>query len=103
MSEWTLRRLLGALRPLNMTRERSESSRPHDSLRVHFAELEFGIVLPRSNSRAEAVSEGNLSLTPLTSAGIGVRASAPWLEHKGCFLFKTVATRNLYRRMTQCM
>ena len=66
MPEWTLQRLLGALRPLSMTRESSECSRPHDSLRIHFAELEFGIVLPRSNSRAEAISEGNLSLTPLT-------------------------------------
>ena len=64
MPEWTLQRLLGALRPLNMTRERSESSRPHDSLRIHFAELEFGMVFHRSNSGAEAVSEGNLPLTP---------------------------------------
>ena len=61
MPEWTLRRLLGALRPLNMTRESSEFSRPHDSLRIHFAELNFGIVFPRSKSCAEAVSEGNPS------------------------------------------
>ena len=65
------------LQPLNMTRQSSEFSRPHDSLRIHFAELEFGVVLPRSTSGVDAVSEGNLPLTQLTSVDIGVRASAP--------------------------
>ena len=86
MSEWTLRRLLAALRPLNMTRESSEFSRPHDSLRIHLAELNFGIVFPRSNSRAVAVSEGNPSLTQLTRSDIGVLAAAARMEHKRRFL-----------------
>ena len=100
MPEWTLRRLLGALRPLNMTRESSECSRPHDSLRVHFAELEFGMVFHRSNSGAEAVSEGNLPLTQLTSVDNGVRASAAWLEHKCCFLSKSCDEESLQSHHT---
>ena len=88
MPDWTLKKLLGALRPLNMTRESSKISRPHDSLRNHFAELEFGIVFPLSTSGVEAL---------LTSAGIGVRASAAWLEHKCCFFF----TKKLRRESLQ--
>ena len=88
MSEWTLQRLLGALRPLNM-----DAKGPNLLvLTVHcaftFAESESGIVFPRSTSGVEAVLEGNLPLTPLTSVDIGVRASARWLEHNGRFLFK---------------
>ena len=64
----------------------------------HFAELEFGVVLPRSTSGVEAVSEGNLPLTQLTSVDIGVRASATWntsvaFSPKSCGIF-TGASRS---------
>ena len=89
MPERTLRTLLGALRPSNLMMENSGCSCPHDSLRIHFLELEFGTAFPRSTSGVQMVSEGNHPLLPLkllTSADIGVRVSAVWLEHKGRFL-----------------
>ena len=58
----------------------------HDSLRIHFLELEFGTAFPRSTSGVQTVSEGNHRLKLLTSADIGVRVSVAWLEHKGRFL-----------------
>ena len=56
--ERTLRTFFRTLRPPNLTLKNSKGSRPHDSLRTHFAELEFGIVLHCLTAGTEAVRSG---------------------------------------------
>ena len=53
--ERTLRTFFRSLRPPNLALKNSEGSRPHYSLRTHFAELEFGIVLHCLTAGIEAV------------------------------------------------
>ena len=60
MPERTLPTLFRELRPPNLTSENFECARLRDPLRIHFADLEFGIVFHCSTAGIEAVWKWNL-------------------------------------------
>ena len=60
MPESTMPTLFRELRPPNKMSENSECARLRDSLRVEFADLEFGIVFHCSTAGIEAVWKWNL-------------------------------------------
>ena len=60
MPERTLPTLFRELRPPNLTSENFECARLRDPLRIHFADLEFGIVFHCSTAGIAAVWKWNL-------------------------------------------